>query len=482
MIRPVLLLLLASLALSACAAAPGSTPAPGAATLAITHVTVIDATGAPPRPDQTVLVGGGRILRIGPAGRVDVPAGARVVDGAGKWLVPGLWDMHAHAWQRAVFEPLFFAAGITGFREMGTGIDPLYGARTWVWSWRDSIRSGAAPGPRMAAAGVILNGGDPSQAPAPFFQGVPTPEAGRRWVDSLAARGADFVKVYSALAPEVFHAIVRRARERGLPVAGHVPHRVGTRAAAAAGLRSIEHLYDVQVSASADEAAIRREIEEVLATTTTPGAAAQLAEARLTDRLIATWSPAKADSLYRALVRAGTWVTPTLAVAADPRCPGSPVPLPDSARLAGIPAFLRPFVQLRDTARADVERGCRRLARLVAIVGEMHRAGVPILAGSDAPNPGVVPGIGLHQELELLVAAGLTPLQALQAATVQPARFLGMADSLGTVQAGRRADLVLLGADPLADIRNTRAVRAVVMNGRLVFPWAPEEGQGKASP
>jgi imidazolonepropionase-like amidohydrolase len=457
--------------LAACT--PGRAPAPAAADLMVTHVTVIDGTGAAPQPDQTVLIGGGRILRIAASGRTAVPAGARVIDGTGRFLIPGLWDMHVHAWNRQPFEAIYLAHGITGIREMGTGMDPQWGGEG-VWRWREAIRAEDAPGPRMVAAGHILNGGAADAQPIDFFKGAPTADAARAWVDSLAGRGVDFIKVYAALSPDAYAAIAARAREHGLPFAGHVPALVGIRGASDAGQRSIEHLYDVLVAASTDEDAVRAEIAAALAGGGSPGSAAQIAEIGLTDRLLATQSAEKADALYRLLARNGTWVTPTLATQADPRCPRSPLPVPDSAALAGVPRMLHRFVALPAQTADEVARDCRRMEALLRVTGAMHRAGVPLLAGSDAPNPGVVPGIGLHHELELLVRAGLTPMEALQAATRNPARYLGMADSLGTVEAGKLADLVILDADPLADIRNTRRIHAVIANGRVVH--APGTG------
>ncbi|HEX5870889.1 MAG TPA: amidohydrolase family protein, partial [Longimicrobium sp.] len=384
-------------------------------------------------------------------------------------MIPGLWDMHVHAWSRQPFEGIYLAHGITGIREMGTGMDPQWGGEG-IWRWRESIRTGDAPGPRMVAAGLILNGGAADAQPIDFFKGVPTADAARAWVDSLAGRGVDFIKVYAALSPEVYAAIGARAREHGLPFAGHVPALVGIRGASDAGQRSIEHLYDVLVAASTDEAAARAEIAAALRGGGSPGGAAQIAEIGMTDRLLATFDAGKADALYRLLARNGTWVTPTLATQADPRCPGSPLPVPDSAALAGVPRMLHRFVALAEQPADEIARDCRRMEALIRVAGAMHRAGIPLLAGSDGPNPGVVPGIALHQELELLVRAGLTPMEALQTATRNPARYLGMEDSLGTIQPGRLADLVLLDADPLADIRNTRRIHAVIANGRVVHP------------
>lgn len=458
--------LLAPCILSASAAARAPAADAGT-TLAIANVTVIDGTGAAPRPHQTVLVGGGRILQMGASRATRVPPGVQVIDGTGRYLVPGLWDMHVHAWNRQPFERIYLSSGIVGVREMGTGVDPQWGGEG-VWRWREQVRTGQAPGPRVVAAGFILNGGAPEHQPVAFFKAAHTPQAARAWVDSLAGRGADFIKVYSALSPESYRAIASAAKEHGLPFAGHVPARVGVRAASLAGQRSIEHLYGFLVAASSAEDDIRRELGAELDVTTIPSAAAQLAEIGMTERLAATYHPARADSLFRLLAANGTWVTPTLVTSADPRCPGSPLPVPDSAVLAGVPAMLHGFVRLRADSADMVANTCRRLPLMLRLTRDMHRAGVRLLAGSDGPNPGIVPGVGLHQELELLVRAGLTPMEALQAATRNAAQYLGLERTHGTIEVGKAADLVLLSHDPLQDIRNTRRIHAVVVNGAVV--------------
>lgn len=467
-IRRVAVLLCCAVA-AACAGRGGVEAAPdGDAGLAIENVGVVDVERGTVVPGQTVLVRGGRIERIGPAGRVRVPAGAARVDGTGKFLAPGLWDMHVHAWQQALWQDVLLANGITGIREMGTGMDGLWGARTGVWAWRDSVRLGRAPGPRIVAAGMILNGGTPESPAAPFFTGIPTPEAGVRWVDSLASRGADFLKVYSGLSAETYAAIVRRAKERGLSFEGHAPASVGVIAASDAGQRSIEHLFDFLFSCSPDEDAYRRRVAEGMAAGAHPGGAAQLAENAASDSLIDTCRPEKTDRIIATLARNGTAVAPTLVALRDPRF-DDPTATADSARLRAVPSRLHFLVVPRDTPSADeLARGRRRFARQMELVAALHRAGVRILAGSDAPNSWVYPGSALHDELELLVRAGLSPADALRSATLEPARYLGAADSLGTVARGKKADLLLLDGDPLQSISNTRRIRAVIANGVLL--------------
>lgn len=435
------------------------------AELAITDVTVINGTGGPPAAGRTLLVADGRIAAIAPAERVAVPAGARVVDGAGKFLIPGLWDMHVHAWSPSPFSEIFLRQGITAVREMGTGMEPMWGGSAGVWEWRRAVREGERLGPRVYAAGFILNGGEQAGQGAPFFKAAPTPETGREWVDTLADNGADFIKVYSALAPDTFTAIADRAAERGLTLAGHVPARVGTRQASAR-MRSLEHLYDFLVAASRDEEAIRAEIEQEILTSETASGAAQIAERSRIDQLIATQDPVRAAELFELLAANGTWLSPTLVVSADARCPDAPLALADEQALAGVPGFLHRFVQYPEVDQEELDRRCRRFRALRPLVAAADLAGVDLLAGSDSPNPGAVPGVGLHDELALLVDAGLTPARVLEIATRDAARFMGEGETLGTLEIGKIADMVLLGANPLIDIANTRRVEAVFIAGR----------------
>ncbi|NNF17005.1 MAG: amidohydrolase family protein, partial [Gammaproteobacteria bacterium] len=247
--------------------------------------------------------------------------------------------------------------------------------------------------------------------------------------------------------------------------AGHIPTRVGTRHAVTSGLASLEHLYDILISTSTEEDAIRAEILDEISGPASQDINPQSAEKNRTNRLLATYSPKKADALFKLIREHGTWLTPTLLVNADPRCPGSPLPPIDDAFLSDLPGYLQRFVQLPDATREDIELDCRRFEKLSALVGEMEKAELPLLAGSDGPNPGVKPGMGLHDELMLLVRAGLSPARALQIATRDAARFMGQGDALGTIEVGKVADLVLLDANPLDDIRNTRRITHVIVNG-----------------
>lgn len=410
--------------------------------LAFEHVTVIDGTDPSPRPDQTVVILGSRIVSVGPSGTARIPRGARVVDGRGKFLIPGLWDMHVHtaiAGGRELLR-LYAANGVTGVRDM---------AGDWrtLAAWRADIARGRLVGPRLVVSGPYLEGGD---VPIPHIL-TRTPEEGRAGVDSLVALGVDFVKVHGQLTRETYFAIARRARERGIPFAGHVSRLVGASHASDSGQRSIEHLLAVPLACTAAESVALR-----------PRFTVQGALGRCTTQPL--------DTLYARFVRNGTWMTPTLVAAVEIAAwPGRAVPgdtlahyLPETVR-----RYVAGIFPMPDSLPAGADSVGRAVHALrAAQVAAMHRAGVRILAGTDAPLRNSPPGFGLHEELMLLVRGGLAPFEALRAATLEPARFLGMTDSAGTVAPGRLADLVLLEANPLDDIRNIRRIVAVVMNGR----------------
>jgi imidazolonepropionase-like amidohydrolase len=411
--------------------------------IVITNVTVIDGASAAPRRDQTVVIRGNRIVRVAPSRSVRLPAASIHVPARGKFLIPGLWDMHVHTSVVGGRDllGLYVANGVTGVRDMGGDWPTLAG-------WRREIAIGVLVGPRMILSGPYLEGGD---VPIPHIL-TRTPEEGRAGVDSLIALGVDFVKVHGQLSRETYFAIASRARERGIPFAGHVSRAVGSRAASDSGQRSIEHLLAIPTPCThADSVALR------------PRFTVQSALGRCSSENLA--------SLYAAFVRNGTWVTPTFVaqyeVAAWPRrsLPGDSLAhyLPDSLR-----RYVAEIFPVPDSVPPGADSvGGAMLAKRLAQVAAMRRAGVRVLAGTDAPLRNSPPGFGLHEELLMLTRGGLSPLEAIRAATIEPARYLGMRDSLGTVAPGQLADLVLLDANPLLDIRHTRRIAAVVANGRL---------------
>jgi imidazolonepropionase-like amidohydrolase len=429
------------------------------ADLALLNVNIIDVQTGTVQRDRSILIDGNRIAAIGTATELRKPNADRVVDARGGYVIPGLWDMHAHAFYDGVddYLALFVANGVTGFREMGNATMSLAA----IQALRREIQSGRRYGPRFIAAGPIIDG-----KVSRWDGGIvlaDTPERARILVDSLADAGADFIKVYSRLEPDVYAAIVDRARMRGLDVVGHVPFLVRAADASAAGQRSFEHLISIEDGCSRDEAELieisRRSFEALLAG---DSLTADELERAWRHRVVTTQDETRCAALFELLRGNETWQVPTLLLCAQESAW-------DESRMRYLPAFIGEFwrATLSNKLGADSasERAlCRVRGKQVA---QMSRRGVPLLAGSDAGYPGSWWGFGLHDELALLVTAGLTPLQALQAATINPARFLEATDSLGIVAPGYVADLMLLDANPLDDITNTTRIRAVVADGRL---------------
>jgi hypothetical protein len=454
--------------------------------IAITDVTVIDATGAAPLADRTVVIEGDRITEIRPstAGNLD---GMRVVDGAGRFLIPGLWDAHVHTfvfpWQPDHQLPLFIANGVTGIRDMGGAIpdgaaDSMGGGfpMSDIDAIRSEIASGQRVGPRIVA-GVMIDGPRPVW---PVAMAVSTAEAGRQVVATIAEARADFVKVYTLLPREAFLAIAEAANERAFPFAGHVPIAVTAGEASDVGQRSIEHFSDSLLpycSTAEDEFLV-----ELRAAGAGPNPVQAYAAAffGMLPRFLETFDPGKVKALATRLVANGTWFTPTLILARNAALASDPARRADP-RLRYMPAEIvaawNPQGDVgTPTGAADVQAMAGELLETGAEITQMmQRTGVALMAGTDVGLPYLFPGFSLHDELALLVEAGLTPLQSLQAATRNTAQTVGLGDSLGTVEVGKLADLVLLEADPLASITNTTRIAAVVTNGRL---WDKPELQG----
>ncbi len=389
--------------------------------LVIEHVTVIDATGAPAKPDMTVVVTRGRIAALGKTGDVALPEGARRLDATGKFLVPGLWDMHGHlSYTTENALALLLENGVTGVRDMGGDLERID-------RWRGEIAAGTRLGPHIVRAGPFVDGPKPGARDRLTVTNV---AEARSAVDTLKQRGVDFIKVHNGLSRETFFAVAEQARKRGLPLAVHLPSGFGARPGVGG----------VSVAEASDAGAASLEHVEILLESALyrKGATAKTLEAAVAEN-----SGAAGTALFARLVRNGTWYVPTLV------------------------AYYRGFVLWSGNPK-ETEGSKELHLKHLQLVGAMHRAGVQILAGSDFSDWALVPGVDLHNELALLVEAGLTPMEALQSATLKPARFLGKLDSLGTVEVGKVADLVVLDANPLEDISHTRKIHAVILGGKLI--------------
>jgi len=429
--------------------------------LVFTHVTVIDATGAPAKPDMTVVMTGDRITELGKSGKVRVPKDAQVVDATGKFLIPGLWDMHVHT-ANDDFITMFIANGITGVRDMFTPLDRING-------WRAAIKEGKLLGPRIVAAGPIVDG------PKPVWPGsiaVSNADEGRQAVTKVKADGSDFVKVYNLLPRDAFFAIAGEAKKQGIPFAGHVPERVSAAEASDAGQKSNEHLTGVLLACSRDEEAIRAEMDKII-TAAGSSPASRVARSAANLKALQSYDSEKAAVLFARFKKNGTWQSPTLTVLRavahldDPSFTNYP-------RLKYMRAPMRNFwnpqndFRFKDRTAEDWANSRKVYAKYLELTGAMRKAGIEFIAGTDTPNPYCFPGFSLHDELALLIKTGFTPMEALQAATRNPAKYLGLLDSLGTVEKGKIANLVLLDANPLAEISNTQKINAVIVGGKLV--------------
>lgn len=444
-------------ALAACAAP---------ADVAITNVTILDVAGGTLLPDQSVLLSGRHIYKVQPSTDLTVPTSARVINGRGKYLMPGLWDMHVHTVSRELDFPLEVANGITGIRDMG-GSPQYPPPGNWGISfdslrdWRAQVRAGTLIGPRIVAAGIALDGPEPFW-PQPLS--LKTPAQARSVVDSLHREGIDFVKVYMLLPKDILLAIADEAGKQGLTFAGHPSQVVAIGEAAAAGQRSFEHGDAFEVIYY-DSLALR---PFMMRSRRAPFPQDERAE--FMRRVLATYDGRSLDSIARLLRTNNARFDPTLVMMRSLACI-PPEPSLQSSWASYVPGQVRTFWDARISGRCGPKTNplhAQRWERQLEAARLMHQQGVTFLVGSDAWNPDVVPGFSLHDELEMLVTNGMAAGEALRAATVGAAEFLQMTDSLGAVTPGMLADLVLLDANPLEDIRNTRRVSTVVLNGRVL--------------
>ncbi len=443
---------------------------PANSVLAVTHVTVIDATGAGPQPDMTVLINGHLIAAVGGFSSVSIPRNAQIIDASGKFLIPGLVDSHVHLTgagepngSREFFLPLLLANGITTVRDMGGYLESLIPLR------RD-IQEGKRLGPETFFAGPYLDGSPPSFQPSLVVSnGVEAAED----VHTLVQQGVDFIKVQSILSRDAYFAIAQAARREHITFVGHVPDRVTAVEASNAGQKSIEHLTGVLRACSSDEPRLMR--EQFQAAPKNPTAESSHAREMEWEReLLEIYSEKRAAALIAEFARNGTWQVPTLILLRNDAYPGKEADSPTDPLLRFVPRTItEKWKQVRVTqdklfTAGDFELRDKLLSQSMHILSEMQSSGVPILAGTDSAAPYVIPGFALHQELALLVRAGLSPMQALRAATRNPADFLGRLKTQGTIELGKTADLLLLDANPLDDVQNTQKIRAVILRGQLL--------------
>jgi len=422
----------------------------------ITDVTVINPRSDSVQPHSIVVINGNRITFVSRSAAAPLAKNTHVIDGHGQFLIPGLWDMHVHSafgdWfpgDREIILPLFIANGVTSVRDMGGDIPVLF-------AWRSEIADGKIIGPHMIISGPMLDAILPDgKLRFPSSIAVTTPQSAVAAVDSLKAQGVDFIKVQSVISHDAYLAAAAEAHKVGLPIVGHVPDKVRIAETIAAGQKSIEHLMGSFEGCSTKEDAF-------------------IAGQGNLKLLLATQDKKRCDKLILKLADSQLWQVPTLAwqrggTFLDQR------DLKHDPLDKYVPAYWRDVTWKRFTDEMmpgllhdPLELRKKYFAANLQMVGAMHRAGVPFLAGTDAaPGVYIMPGFSLHDELANFVEAGFTPMESLRTATSGPAKFLGLENSYGSVEAGKIADLVLLSANPLDDIHNTKKITAVILNGRL---------------
>jgi imidazolonepropionase-like amidohydrolase len=401
--------------------------------IALVGGTLIDGTGRDPVPDSVVVIEKGRIVDAGPKSRVKIPSGAQKVDARGKTILPGLWDMHAH-FEQVEWGPIYLAAGATTVRDCGNEFEVITAVR-------DAVASGHGLGPRLLLAGIV-DGTGPS---AIGVERVDTPEQAKVWTDKYHDAGFQQMKIYSSVKLEELKDVADEAHRLGMTVTGHVPIGLNAYQTIEAGQDQINHIpYIVDIMLP-----------------TLPADASRLDHANAAANLDLN-SPA-AQKAIAFLVQHGTVVDPTLALfeffsasTAKPAASIEPGVLKVAPELQAILADVGP-----PPPHADISE--KVFAKEVTVVGALHEAGVPIVAGTDQ----TVPGHSLHREIELYVQAGFTPMEAIQAATIVPARVMGLDKEVGTVEAGKRADVIIVDGNPLESIRNIRKVEFVITNGTM---------------
>lgn len=442
--KPVHILVLLACLLGACTASQDRTLFGHQPAIAIASVNVVPmTTDSTVLPDSTVIIEGDRIAAIGPRASTRIPAGATVIDGEGKWLLPGLADMHVHL--EHIEDPrilqLFVAEGVTTVRNMD--------GRPFVLDWREKVASGALIGPAIITAGPILDG-DPPLRP----DNLAVADERRALIQARAqiAAGYDFLKVYDNLPAPAYRTLVSQARTNGLAVTGHVPRSIGLDEALAS--QGIEHVTSFGRWLEADDSPVRGRFH--------------WSKLYLAQPIDLTGMAALAERVAAANV----WVTPTMAVA--DRGLGSAeqqaawLSEPEMHRL---PAFvleewqrqtLAMAARLKPEDLAVLEQG--RKSRLL-LLGALRKAGARLVAGTDTPSPYLVPGASLHHELAAFVEAGFAPGGAIAAATREAAAAAGQTGQWGTIVPGARADLLLVRGNPLVDLDNLRKIEGVVLRG-----------------
>jgi imidazolonepropionase-like amidohydrolase len=415
-------------------------------TFAFVGATVIDGTGKPPIPNATVVTSSGKIVAVGPSTSVKVPNDAQRIDVAGKYIIPGLWDMHAH-YEQVEWGPIYLAAGVTTVRDVGNEFD-------FITQVRDAVNSGKALGPHMLLAGIVDGDG-------PYAVGITrvnNAEEAERWVTKYHDAGFQQMKIYSSVKPDNVKAICADAHKLGMTVTGHIPNGMNAYEGVEDGMDMINHIHyiaDLLMPKDVDLRKLSRpERLKVMASMDVDSPEGK-----------------KAVAFFAAH---HTVIDPTVSLYEMQFRPASEPATKTEPGLARVAPELREALTSGGMPPETAPLGQQIFQRTLAIIEALHKAGVPIIVGTDQN----VPGFSVYREIELYHQAGFTPMEALQAATIVSARAMKVDASSGSIEVGKRADLDVLDANPLDDIHNIRSVRQVLANGVLYNPTPLWESVG----
>jgi hypothetical protein len=434
--------------------------------LALTHVTIINPGVGKPQPDMTILISGHEIASTGKTRILQIPASAKVIDSSGKFVIPGLWDMHVHFRNPDRDLKMDIANGVLGIRNMG-------GAAKLVFPLRDAIASGQRLGPKIVASGPIVDGPNSWSNPE-FTVSVTTADEARSIVRLLKQQGSDFIKVYDGLPRDTYYAIADETSKLGFSFVGHLPSAIRVREASIAGQRTIEHGVVLAGGSTIEDEYIKRRLDQSVfqeALSTKNFALIPAKIARDQTAMLDHFSQERADQTYRLLAKNNTFLTPTLVTERALTFIDDLNAKPDP-RMQYVSAeelqWWKPENGMLTKYRTPeyIAMRKREYAKMLEEIPRAETLGVRLLAGTDVTIPYTYPGFSLHDELKIFVEAGLTPMQALETATTHPAQLLGLSKTWGRVERGYTANLVLLSADPLGDISNTKKIDSVVVNGQ----------------
>lgn len=436
-----ILSLLISTGLTACSILVSSQNNKPEIRIAISNVSIVDVENGATIPGQTVIINGEQIERIGTHGDISIPQDARIVDGQGLYLMPGLVDAHVHYYDASVFGRVLIANGVLLVRDMGM-------PNEYILPLRDELNQGEKLGPEMVATGRMLDG-EPPLIPS-IALGLYTPEEGRAAVRQQAEAGVNMIKVYSKLDKDVFLAILDEAERSGLKVVGHVPDSIYIEDAAAAGLRSSEHWFGF-------EKVIAKLLGDPLQLTYT-GMGSQADFLQRLDEV----DPVALLETYRRLRASGLTVTPTVVTYKNWPDPG----MLDLESMKGgeyISQNLLSSWQSEWSGQSEIPDFIWQ--NWMQMVKGLNQAGVPLMVGTDLSVPGIVPGYSVHEEMLIWQEAGIPAADILRSATIVPAKFMGLENRLGSIRQGKTASMVLVRGNPLEDIRNAQEIEGVFLRG-----------------